>query len=186
VPATPWLLPAEWPRLHGAKRRGLGFLRGAKRRTEGHRLRHEVWDARARLAAGMQVPADFLAGGVGRDERNRQFECHFVLVIENSRHANYFTEKLLDALLARCVPVYWGCENVSEFFDAGGFVEVRGGLDEVIAACQQLTEGGYASRAASTERNFELAKKYAGDFGQHVQRAIESALSAAPAQPLAQ
>mmetsp|Transcript_95510 Transcript_95510/g.279294 ORF Transcript_95510/g.279294 Transcript_95510/m.279294 type:complete len:296 (-) Transcript_95510:4-891(-) len=175
VPATPWLVPAEWPRYH-AKRCGLGFLRGAKRRMLGHRLRHEVWEAREEISSKMQIHAEFLEGGVSREERNRQFSYHFVLVIENSRHPNYFTEKLLDAMLAQCVPVYWGCENLRDFFDPEGIIEVQGGLRELIAICQRLTEEDYAARARSVKCNFELAEKYSGDFGHRVQGAIKSAL----------
>merc|ERR1712217_744020 len=125
----------------------------------------------------MQIAAEFLEGGVSRHERNRQFTHQFVLVIENSRHANYFTEKLLDALLGRCVPVYWGCENLWEFFDMAGVIEVCGGLPEVVRACRQLTENDYVSRASALDNNFELARSYAGDFGQRVQHAVQQALS---------
>lgn len=183
--ATPWLLPAEWPRFHGDRKRpGLGFLRGAKKRTAGHQLRHEIWVARELLAARAQVPLCFEEGcGAPRDVRNRQFECHFVLVVENSRHANYFTEKLLDAVLARCVPVYWGCANLAEFFDVSGVVEVSGGLDEVVAACSSLTEADYTSRSAALERNFESARAFAGDFGLRVQRAISGCWAAGAPAP---
>lgn len=184
VPATPWLVPDEWSSDCAAKRSGLGFLRGSKRKTGGHQLRHEVWDARHLMAENIKIPLDFEeGGGVGRDVRNRQFSNQFVLVIENSRHENYFTEKLLDALLSRSVPVYWGCPNVSAFFDAAGLIEVEvgdsaTGVAALERACVELTEEDYARRSEAVERNFELAKKYAGDFGQRVQRAIEAHLPA--------
>lgn len=177
VPATPWLTAAEWPAFRGsAKRSCLGFLRGSKTRTEGHRLRHEIWAMRSRLQAGMNIGVDFCEGGVSRDDRNQQFLNRFVLVIENSRHANYFTEKLLDAMLSGCIPVYWGCPNIGDFFDARGLVEVQGGAEEVAAACSQLAEACHEGRAEALERNFALATEYAGDFGQRLQRALEQCL----------
>eukprot|EP00401_Gymnodinium_catenatum_P010069 CAMPEP_0117537090 /NCGR_PEP_ID=MMETSP0784-20121206/41787_1 /TAXON_ID=39447 /ORGANISM="" /LENGTH=303 /DNA_ID=CAMNT_0005333669 /DNA_START=89 /DNA_END=996 /DNA_ORIENTATION=+ len=182
IPSTPWLVPAEWPRFHGAaKSCGLGFLRGTKTATEGHRLRHEVWEARDELASRMRVPARFSAGGVCRDERNSQFLHHFVLVVENSRHKNYFTEKLLDAVLCRCVPVYWGCTNIQDFFDPAGIIEVGGGSAEVLAACRGLTEDDYFSRADVLDRNFEAATQYVGDFGRRVQNEIKKHLAEMPA-----
>lgn len=179
VPATPWLTPAEWPLFQNAasKRCGLGFLRGTKRRTRGHQLRHEVWEAREEILSNMQIPTDFQEGGVSRDERNRQFTCQFVLVIENSRHPNYFTEKLLDAMLSNSVPVYWGCENIADFFDPAGVLQLSGGLPDVVAACRRLTAADYTARAPVLERNCELAKVYAGDFGLRVQGAVRGALS---------
>ncbi|CAK9081454.1 unnamed protein product [Durusdinium trenchii] len=126
VPATPWLLPAEWDQF-AIKKLALGFLRGSKCRTAGHQLRHKIWEEQRHLEHSMQVPLNFMeGGGVSREQRNMQFFSSFVLVIENSRHKNYFSEKLLDALLARCIPVYWGCTNIGEFFDVAGFVVVEG------------------------------------------------------------
>ncbi|CAE6934874.1 yabN [Symbiodinium sp. CCMP2456] len=145
VPATPWLLAAEWPRFL-SKKPGLGFLRGSKSQMAGHRLRHRIWEAREQLQSVCEVPLQFLqGGGISRDERNLQFFNQFVLVIENSRHENYFSEKLLDALAARTlqkairlpvtlclpwstlqltqsVPVYWGCPNIGDFFDVAAWV----------------------------------------------------------------
>jgi len=181
VPATPWVLPAEWESLRSSKHSGLGFLRGAKNKTVGHKLRHEVWDSREELSSKLQIPLDFIEGGsVPRVERNRQFCNHFVLVIENSRHGNYFTEKLLDALLCGCVPVYWGCPNLADYFDIAGVVQVEGGVSEVVAACSSLTEADYDSRKDAISRNFEAARAYAGDFGQRLQRAIAARLAEAP------
>jgi len=178
VSATPWLLPAEWPTFHGpGKMCSVGFLRGSKTRTEGHRLRHEVWAAQGRLEEVTAVALEFEAGGnVGRDERNKQFSSLFVVVIENSRHSNYFTEKLLDALLARCVPIYWGCPNIGDFFDAGGMIQIDGGVDEIISVFSKLSMEDFMARAEACERNFDLARSYAGDFGQRIQRALEGCL----------
>lgn len=176
VPATPWLLPAEWLQFHGAKKPGLGFLRGSKRRTEGHQLRHAVWDAREQLSQSCPVPVNFIAGGVSRDERNQQFVNQFVLVIENSRHENYFTEKLLDAMLARCIPIYWGCKNLGDFFDVHGVIEVSGGVSEVLEACCGLQQGDYDSRHGALEANLKRASRYAGDFGKRLQCELEGHL----------
>jgi len=183
LPATPWLIPTEWPDFHGeGKLCSLGFLRGAKRRTEGHCLRHEVWEKLREAGEGMNIPTAFEpGGGVDRAARNRQFRCQFVLVIENSRHENYFTEKLLDAFLARCVPLYWGCPNISSYFDHRGIIEINGGLAEIVAACQRLTSEDYATRTEAIDRNFNSATEYAGDFGKRVQHAVEPFLGLAEA-----
>lgn len=39
------------------------------------------------------------------------------VVLENSQQTNYWTEKLADAILAWCIPIYWGCPNIADFFD---------------------------------------------------------------------
>ncbi|CAE7531081.1 unnamed protein product [Symbiodinium natans] len=130
VPATPWLVQVEWPRF-ASKKPGLGFLRGSKNQTAGHQLRHRIWEARQQLQDISKVPLEFLAGGgISRDERNIQFFNQFVLVIENSRHQNYFSEKLLDTLLTQSIPIYWGCPNIGDFFDAAAWTWCSGWLDD--------------------------------------------------------
>lgn len=180
LPATPWLLPDEWASFGDqVKSKSLGFLKGSKTKTVGHRLRGEVWNARERLESAMDLALNFEVGaGVERDVRNHQFTSQFVLVIENSRHKNYFTEKLLDALLAGCVPVYWGCPNLEEYFDVTGIVQVHGGLDELISACSRLDGALYESSQSAKARNFELAKQYAGDFGKRLQISLQECLRA--------
>ena len=37
------------------------------------------------------------------------------LCVENSQQSNYWTEKLTDALLCECLPLYWGCPNLPDF-----------------------------------------------------------------------
>ncbi|CAE7684853.1 unnamed protein product, partial [Symbiodinium microadriaticum] len=177
VPATPWLLPAEWPRFL-SKKPGLGFLRGSKSQTAGHRLRHRIWEAREQLQSVCEVPLEFLqGGGISRDERNIQFFNQFVLVIENSRHENYFSEKLLDALLTQSMPVYWGCPNIGDFFDVAGMVLLQStDIDEVLSACNQLGPGHYEAHQEALRQNSERAQRYSGDFGFRLQQAIEEAL----------
>ncbi|CAE7444546.1 yabN, partial [Symbiodinium necroappetens] len=177
VPATPWLLPAEWPRFL-SKKPGLGFLRGSKSQTTGHRLRHRIWEAREQLQSVCEVPLEFLqGGGISRDERNIQFFNQFVLVIENSRHENYFSEKLLDALLTQSMPVYWGCPNIGDFFDVAGMVVLQStDIDEVLSVCNQLCPGHYEAHQEALRQNSERAQRYSGDFGFRLQQAIEEAL----------
>lgn len=42
------------------------------------------------------------------------FKYHVVL--ENSRVADYWTEKLADAFLGAAMPIYWGCPNIGRYF----------------------------------------------------------------------
>ena len=44
-----------------------------------------------------------------------QYKYH--LVIENTSDEHYWTEKLSDAFLAECYPIYYGCKNIYDYFD---------------------------------------------------------------------
>jgi hypothetical protein len=54
------------------------------------------------------------------------FETYqFAIVIENSKQTNYFTEKLMDCLLMKTIPIYYGCPNISDFFDTTGWIIIN-------------------------------------------------------------
>lgn len=49
-------------------------------------------------------------------------EYTFSIAMENVREDYYFSEKLVDCLLADCVPIYWGCPGIGDIFDARGMI----------------------------------------------------------------
>jgi hypothetical protein len=40
------------------------------------------------------------------------------IALENSEVDDYWTEKLSDAFLAGCYPIYWGCPNINKYFNS--------------------------------------------------------------------
>jgi hypothetical protein len=72
----------------------------------------------------------------------------YSVVIENAREKNYFTEKLIDALLCDTVPIYWGCPNIAEFFDTSGMIICQS-MDDIQRAIGQMSEADYAARVAA-------------------------------------
>lgn len=62
-------------------------------------------------------------------------DYRYTLAIENSAQPGYFSEKFCDAVLAGCMPIYWGCPNIHEFFPPGSYIwlDILGlGLDGAI------------------------------------------------------
>lgn len=58
------------------------------------------------------------------------FETYqFSIIIENSKQKNYFTEKLIDCLITKTIPIYWGCPNISDFFDISGWIILESSND---------------------------------------------------------
>lgn len=49
----------------------------------------------------------------------------FSIVIENARTVGYITEKIFDAMIAGCVPVYLGAPNVADWIPDTCFVDLR-------------------------------------------------------------
>ena len=50
------------------------------------------------------------------------YQYHFCA--ENSWEKHYWSEKLSDAFLAECLPLYWGCPDAEDFFPPESFVRV--------------------------------------------------------------
>ena len=54
----------------------------------------------------------------------------FGVAYENHEFPGYLTEKLPDALQARCIPLYWGDETVEDTFNPKAFLHARRFRDE--------------------------------------------------------
>jgi|GEM_PF-568943 len=64
--------------------------------------------------------------GKADDKRSVFGRYRFALCYENIRDIpGYITEKLLDAMLSGCVPIYWGAPNVSDFVPSDCFIDRR-------------------------------------------------------------
>lgn len=144
----------------------ISHLTGFKEMTDGHRLRKKVHYKQNRI----YTPKDFYIsshGGVDNtfdnkilgDSKNPLFESQFHICIENSRQKNFFTEKLIDCLVTKTIPIYWGCENIDNFFDVRGFYIAKN-FDEIISISNSLNEDSYLDKVEFIEKNFELSKKY--------------------------
>ena len=55
----------------------------------------------------------------------------YSLAFENSRHVNYFTEKIIDCFLSWTKPIYWGCPNISDFFPKSSYIEIDIQADDI-------------------------------------------------------
>jgi hypothetical protein len=129
-----------------------------KRTTQGHRMRHTIanWSRES-------VP-DLALYGYGyqplQDKGLAHAPYYYSVVIENSRCAGYFTEKLIDSLLCASIPIYWGAPDIGHFFDERGLIACH---DEaaVRKAIQCLSPADYHRRRPFLEENMRRALHYA-------------------------
>jgi hypothetical protein len=94
-----------------------------------HRLRRDFvshWLRRLPELEDFGRPSkDFLPrGGELRSKADGLLPYRYTFAAENSFEPNYFTEKLLDALLCETLPFYDGCPNLELFVDRDAFVRV--------------------------------------------------------------
>ncbi len=94
--------------------RGLGLLSKLSRRID--RLRSQLYGYK---------PFPSYRGEV-RLKSEVMGRSKFAYCYENVRDIpNYVTEKIIDSLLAGCVPIYWGANNVSDLIPADCFIDRR-------------------------------------------------------------
>lgn len=113
----------DWQTIDTTKTDLCSLIASSKRGTEGQIMRHRIVDwARA---TGQEV--EVMGGGyrpfAAKSDGLARFR--FSVVIENAMEENYFSEKLVDAVLCGTVPIYWGCPNLGDFFDTAGIIQCR-------------------------------------------------------------
>ena len=169
---------------HASKEYSISFLCGGKVITSGHRLRHDIWN----VAHMINIPKNFFISGnysgalknplnypVLGKTKDELFNSMFHLCIENVKSNNFFTEKLIDCLYAKSIPIYYGCPNIGDWFDTRGFIIVNN-VNDVVEATNNLTADTYIQKLEYVEKNYLAAKKFV-DFNDHVKNKIESILS---------
>jgi hypothetical protein len=83
----------------------------------------------------------------------------YAVIIEAERSDSFFSEKLIDCLSVGTIPIYWGCPNIGDFFDAQAFIEVES-FPDLEYRLEHLSPAFYTFVREKIENNLELAKDY--------------------------
>lgn len=86
----------------------------------------------------------------------------FSIAIENLSHEvddYYFTEKIVDCFITGTVPIYYGCPNITKFFDPKGIL-IFNNVEELHKIIDNLSMDLYYSMMDSIKYNFEKSMKY--------------------------
>jgi hypothetical protein len=158
-------------------------LVGFKLLTEGHRLRQKLWYKQDRIV----VPKKFFMSNhnnglenfnnnpiLGND-KNPLFDSQFHIVVENVSRKNWFTEKLIDTLITKTVPIYYGCPNIGDWFDTRGFFMVNN-LEDIVQTCNSLTSDTYERMIPYVEENYKRALKLS-DISVRIKETIEKTIA---------
>jgi hypothetical protein len=141
---------------HPPKTRLLSVIASHRNVTEGHRRRPALVAAlRARFGDDVVVFGRESQMVADKWEAIAPFKYHVAL--ENSRLANYWTEKLADTFLADAHPIYWGSSNIDSYFQptsltAINIFDVDDAISRIAAAIHQnLYETARTARADARE-----------------------------------
>lgn len=167
-----WIQPDEYNSIDPSKKQfKISSIVGCKNATEGHMFRLQLYFKQSQLPTvtfyrssreGKPIPSIQYNPILPSDSKLELFKTYqFSLVVENSSQENYFTEKLIDCLITKTIPIYWGCPNIDDYFDTEGWIILETtNLSEVAERINQLDESWYSRHQASIEANFERCKQY--------------------------
>ena len=81
-------------------------------------------------------------GGAVQDKFAFDLTHKFSIVCENSSSPGYTTEKLVQALAANCIPIYWGDPAVEKVFNKKAFINVQdySTIEEVVERVREIDE----------------------------------------------
>jgi GR25 family glycosyltransferase involved in LPS biosynthesis len=128
-------LPPKTARLSAVLRAADGTrVMELVRSLEAHATAVDVFglEGTSKVADGDRTPR---TGGEGL------FPYRYTIVVEEGADANCVGERLVDALLAECVPFYAGCSNLEDHLDPGAFIRLP--LDD-LAECRQIIQTAMA------------------------------------------
>jgi hypothetical protein len=85
-------------------------------------------------------------------------EYQFHITPQNASHDNWFDDKIIDALMAKTIPLYWGCPNIGEYFNMDGILHFKT-YEELLSMLKKLTPNYYEEHFDAVQDNFERALK---------------------------
>ncbi len=138
---------------------------GLNNNMTGYALRKTIWESRKRLPPTFKYYSSKIRPPLENDNpwihdsKDALFESMFSVIIENSSESSYFTEKIIDAFQTYTIPIYWGCPNISDFFDSKGILFINS-VAELEQLLLELTAEDYYSRYWSIAENYVRSCKY--------------------------
>jgi hypothetical protein len=166
--ANSWMAPEDYRAVDSSRKKAAAsFPVGAKVQTSGHRYRQVL--LQNHLLLNCAFPVTFFTSWdwnpplpsqkLPQDQAGKKVlfgEFQFSFVVENCRHENYFTEKLIDCLIMKTLPVFWGDPNIDLLFDTSGWIILETmNPEEVLQKLGAVAAGHYARHAASIEANYQ-------------------------------
>jgi len=151
------------------------FIRGNKLMSGGHLLRHQIFDRQDEIV----IPKRFYshtdvssAKKLIDGKVNAHQKSMYSLIVENTSHHNYFTEKISDAIIMKSIPIYWGCSNIEKYYDIDGIIQIKSD-DDAIEKINSLTPEFYESKKEVIEKNYRRSFEYR-NYNQRIANTLDS------------
>ena len=83
----------------------------------------------------------------------------FSVVFENVKKEHLFTEKIIDCFLTGTIPIYWGANKITEYFNKDGIILVEN-FENIKDVLEDICSESYQKRSLAILENFEIAKQF--------------------------
>ena len=161
IPFSNWTSATPSQVEEHTKKTAISMIFSDKKFASGHLTRHEVYGF-------IQDRNDIVFAGTGigqhiTNERREEIilDSLFTVVVENMSMKNFFTEKLIDALVCKSIPIFCGGSNVGEFFDERGIITF-GSSEEIVDIIKRISlspRALYDEMLPYVERNRDIARE---------------------------
>ena len=140
------------------QRHGISLIASMKNDLEGHKLRHKLISFDRNHTHQLLTP-------LGR--AYEQFDdvvtalapFRYSVVIENCIEGYYFTEKILNCLACKTIPIYWGHETVKQYFDTSNWLFFNN-LEDGYEKIKFASSGEHIVSHDKIHKNYIQAKSY--------------------------
>ncbi len=109
------------------KTKNLCAITSSKTVFSGHKERLEFLYALKDGFKGSEFEFDIKGRGICEIKTKDEIlnPSKYTLAIENTSEEHYFSEKITDAYLCNCMPVYYGAPNIFEYFPEGSLIKLE-------------------------------------------------------------
>jgi len=172
---TSWILDYSF----NDKEYKITTLIGNKYSLIGHQIRHKL----PQILKDSKIPVDIFNSRNSPNpnlyefkeikdpfKKNEIFYSQYHISIENIRHNNYFSEKLIDCFQTKTIPIYFGAPNIGDFFDKRGMFIIEN-YDDILPLIDTITPETYNSKLEFIESNYIKSMEYL-DFRERLKTTI--------------
>jgi len=152
------------------KKFGVSIVMTNRMVAPGHPMRRELYNRRKEI----KIPFDIYRGTWNGFEPSddtiqmppwpnkkwkvKVFDCMYHIVIEGFRNDHYYSEKLIDCLITKTIPIYWGHTKIEKYFNIAGML-IADNVDQIIEWCNNISVEFYYGVMPAIEDNYQRGLK---------------------------
>lgn len=132
------------------KNKLISMIASNKQMTDGHRFRHEIINN----ISGVDIWGAKRYFSTKRDPLSNYM---YSIAVMNARYNYYFTEILIDCLMYKTIPIFYGCPDIGDIFDLRGMY-IFESISDLNKILSKISYSDYKSKLEFININYKIAK----------------------------